>query len=74
MNKTLYVVILNLSTVAVVFCSIDEAEFNKIRDEIDAEDDDEIVVEFMSRNGHRESECSYMFSDKPIVVEHGINN
>ncbi len=74
MNKTIYLVILNLNTVKTVFCSIDETEVKEIREAIDAEDDDEIVVEFMSRNGHRESECSYMFSDKPIVVEHGINN
>jgi hypothetical protein len=74
MNKTIYLVILNLNTVKTVFCSIDEAEVKEIREAIDAEDDDEIVVEFMSRNGHRESDCQYMFSDKPIVVEHGINN
>jgi hypothetical protein len=65
-KKPIYLAVLNFNTVTVNLYCISRIDQERISKTIDEEDDDSIVLEFMREHEHRESECHYMFSDKPI--------
>ena len=64
----IYLAVLNFNTTEVHMYCISRIDQERISKEIDEEDDDSIVLEFMSEHGHKESECNYMFSNKEITV------
>jgi|688.fasta_scaffold1279370_1 hypothetical protein len=65
-KKPIYLAVLNFNTVTVNLHCISRIDQERISKAIDEDDDDSIVLEFMREHEHRESECQYMFSDKPI--------
>jgi hypothetical protein len=69
--KEFFIVVLDFNTVSVNHYELEKEEFAKIADEIDADDEDEVVQEFIHRAGHHLSEVQYMFSEEEIeTVNH----
>jgi cupin superfamily acireductone dioxygenase involved in methionine salvage len=67
-KKPIHLAVLNFNTGTVNLYSISGEDQERISEAIEEEDNDSIVLEFMREHEHRESECQYMFSDKPIPV------
>jgi hypothetical protein len=65
-SKTLHVVVMDFNAVTVTSYVIEKEEFREIATDIDADDDDDVVIEFIDRQGHRQSEIHYMFSEDEI--------
>ena len=65
-SKTLNVVVMDFNAVTVTSYVIEKEEFREIATDIDADDDDDVVIEFIDRQGHRQSEIHYMFSEDEI--------
>ncbi len=64
--KEFFIAVLDFNSVTVNHYRLERKEFEKIANEIDTEDADEIVQEFISNNGHHLSEVNYMFSEEEI--------
>jgi len=65
-SKTLHVVVMDFNAVTVTSYVIEKEEFREIAKDISADDDDDVVIEFIDRQGHRQSEIHYMFSEDEI--------
>lgn len=60
--------VLDFNSVTVSLYTISPDEFRAISDEIGEEDEETVVLEYMDRKGHRESECNWMYSNRSIEV------
>ena len=65
-KKPIYLAVLNFNTVTVNLYCISVEDQKRISKTIDEKDNESIVLEFMREHEHRESECQYMYGDKPI--------
>jgi hypothetical protein len=65
-SKTLHVVVMDFNAVKVTSYVIEKEEFREIATDISADDDEDVVIEFIDRQGHKQSEIHYMFSEDEI--------
>lgn len=72
MKDRVYVVVLDFSRPTVNCYEIEKEEIEEIANEIGSEvsidELDAIVLAFLDRHEHNESECQYMFSTEPIAI------
>lgn len=66
--RKIYLWVMDFNTVTVHTYEIEKEEMESISNEIDAQDEDETVVEFFTRKGHNQSEVEYMYTGSKIEI------
>jgi hypothetical protein len=64
----LHVTVMDYNSVTVNLYKINKTVFMSIANEIDTHEEDEVVQEFISKQGHHLSEVNYMYSPNEIEV------
>ena len=68
MKKEIKLAVLDFNSVTVNLYVISRIDQSRISKYIGSKDQEEIVIKFMEEQGHKESECNYMYSENEIPV------